>query len=57
MILGNEIIYQIFVRNYSEEGTFQAVQKDLPRLKELGVDIIYLMPIHEIGIKNRKGIK
>ena len=55
MILGNEIIYQIFVRNYSEEGTFQAVQKDLPRLKELGVDIIYLMPIHEIGVKNRKG--
>ena len=55
MIKGNEIIYQIFVRNYSEEGTFQAVQKDLPRLKELGVDIIYLMPIHEIGIKNRKG--
>lgn len=52
---GNEIIYQIFVRNYSEEGTFHAVQKDLPRLKELGVDIIYLMPIHEIGVKNRKG--
>ena len=55
MIKGSEIIYQIFVRNYSEEGTFEAVQKDLPRLKELGVDIIYLMPIHEIGIKNRKG--
>ena len=55
MIKGNEIIYQISVRNYSQEGTFQAVQKDLPRLKELGVDIIYLMPIHEIGIKNRKG--
>ena len=55
MIKGNEIIYQIFVRNYSQEGTFQAVQHDLPRLKELGIDIIYLMPIHEIGIKNRKG--
>ena len=55
MVKGNEIIYQIFVRNYSQEGTFQAVQQDLPRLKELGVDIIYLMPIHEIGIKNRKG--
>ena len=48
MVKGNEIIYQIFVRNYSQEGTFQAVQQDLPRLKELGVDIIYLMPIHEI---------
>lgn len=55
MVKGNEIIYQIFVRNYSQEGTFQAVQQDLNRLKELGVDIIYLMPIHEIGIKNRKG--
>ena len=55
MIKGNEIIYQIFVRNYSLEGTFQAVINDLPRLKELGVDIIYLMPIHESGIKNRKG--
>lgn len=55
MVKGNEIIYQIFVRNYSQEGTFQAVQQDLDRLKELGVDIIYLMPIHEIGIKNRKG--
>ena len=55
MIKGNEIIYQIFVRNYSQEGTFQAVQQDLDRLKELGVNIIYLMPIHEIGIKNRKG--
>ena len=55
MIRGNEIIYQIFVRNYSEEGTFQAVQIDLPRLKRLGVDIIYLMPIHKIGVKNRKG--
>lgn len=55
MMKGNEIIYQIFVRNYSQEGTFQAVQQDLDRLKELGVDIIYLMPIHEIGIKNRKG--
>ena len=56
MIKGNEVIYQIFVRNYSQEGTFQVVQQDLPRLKELGVDIIYLMPIHEIGVKNRKGI-
>lgn len=51
----NEVIYQIFVRNYSKEGTFLAIQKDLDRIKRLGVDIIYLMPIHEIGVKNRKG--
>lgn len=51
----NQVIYQIFVRNYSKEGTFNKVKEDLPRLKDLGIDIIYLTPIHEIGIKNRKG--
>ncbi len=56
MLKGNEVIYQIFVRNYSVEGTFKKVEEDLPRIKELGVDIIYLMPINEIGVKNRKGI-
>ena len=50
-----KIVYQIFVRNYSKEGTFKAVKNDLKRIKFLGVDIIYLMPIHEIGILNRKG--
>lgn len=51
----NSIIYQIFVRNYSKQGTFKKVEKDLPRLRRLGVDIIYLMPIHEIGVVERKG--
>ena len=55
MLKGNEVIYQIFVRNYSVEGTFKKVEDDLPRIKDLGVDIIYLMPINEIGVKNRKG--
>lgn len=55
MLKGNETIYQIFVRNYSKEGTFSAVENDLNRIKELGVDILYLMPINEIGVKNRKG--
>ena len=54
-MLGNEIIYQIFPRNHSKEGTFKAIEKDLPRIQELGVDVIYLMPIHEIGVINRKG--
>jgi glycosidase len=48
-------IYQIYVRNYQEEGTFNAVKKDLKRIKSLGVDIVYLLPIHPIGEKNRKG--
>ena len=55
MLKGNEVIYQIFVRNYSVDGGFKAVEDDLPRIKDLGVDIIYLMPINEIGVKNRKG--
>ena len=55
MKLENQLIYQVFVRNYSKEGTFKEVEKDLPRLKELGVDIIYLLPIHPIGTESRKG--
>lgn len=49
------VIYEINVRQYSEAGTFDAVREDLPRLKELGVDILWLMPIHPIGDVNRKG--
>lgn len=50
-----DVIYQIFVRNYSQEGTFKAVTEDLDRLYDLGITILYLMPIHEIGEANRKG--
>ena len=51
----NSVIYQVFVRNYSQDGTFVYLEKDLKRIKDLGVDIIYLTPINEIGQKNRKG--
>ena len=51
----NQMIYSVFVRNYSEEGTFAAVEKDLDRIRSLGTDIIWLMPIHPTGEKNRKG--
>lgn len=51
----NQVMYSVFVRNYSEEGTFEAVRRDLDRIKALGVDIIWLMPIHPIGEKSRKG--
>ena len=53
--LRNTMIYQVFVRNYSKEGTFKQVEEDLDRIKDLGVDYIYLLPIHEIGEKQRKG--
>ena len=53
--LRNQMMYQIFVRNYSKEGTFAQVKKDLARIKALGADIIWLMPIHPIGRAQRKG--
>ena len=49
------VLYQINTRQFTEEGTFHAAQRELPRLKELGVDILWLMPIHPIGVENRKG--
>ena len=53
--LRNQVMYSIYVRNYSEAGTFRAVERDLDRIKELGVDIIWFMPIHPLGEKARKG--
>jgi glycosidase len=47
-------IYEVNVRQYTPEGTFSAFEKHLPRLKEMGVDIIWFMPITPIGIKGRK---
>ena len=51
----NMIIYEIFVRNHTEEGTFDGIIADLERIKSLGVDFIWLMPIHPIGKVKRKG--
>lgn len=48
-------IYELNTRQFTPEGTFAAAQKQLPRLKDLGIDIVWLMPIHPIGEKNRKG--
>ena len=53
--LRNKLMYQVFVRNYTEEGTFDGVRRDLDRIRDLGVDIVYLLPIHPIGEKCRKG--
>lgn len=51
----NQVMYSVFVRNHTAEGTFEGVRRDLKRIKKLGVDIIWLMPIHPIGEVNRKG--
>ena len=53
--LRNKIIYSVYLRNHTEEGTFRALIPDLPRIKDLGTDIIWLMPIHPIGEKGKKG--
>lgn len=53
--LRNSVIYSIYVRNHSKEGSFKAVVNDLDRIKDLGVDFIWLMPIHQIGKENKKG--
>lgn len=51
----NATIYELNIRQFSKEGTFQAVKKQLSRLKKMGIDIIWLMPIHPIGEVHRKG--
>ena len=51
----NASLYEINLRQFTPQGTFAAAQAQLPRLKALGVDILWLMPIHPIGEKNRKG--
>lgn len=51
----NANIYEVNIRQYTKEGTFTAFATHLPRLKKMGVDILWIMPIHPIGVKNRKG--
>ncbi len=53
--LQHAVIYEVFVRNHTPEGTFAALERDLGRIRGLGVDVIWLMPIHPIGEKGRKG--
>lgn len=51
----NATIYEVNVRQFTKEGTFKALAKQLPRLQKMGVGILWLMPIHPIGEMNRKG--
>lgn len=48
-------IYSVNLRQYSGEGTFKAFSIQLPRLKNMGVEILWFMPIYPIGVANRKG--
>jgi len=51
----NASLYEINIRQYTPEGTFEAFGRHLPRLKELGVDVLWFMPVTPISEKNRKG--
>lgn len=51
----NATIYEVNIRQFSEAGTFKAFEQTLPELSDLGVNILWLMPIHPIGEVNRKG--
>ena len=53
--LRGDVIYSIYVRNHTPEGTFRAIIPDLDRIRALGTDIIWFMPIHPIGVQGKKG--
>jgi len=51
----NATLYELNIRQFSDEGSFKAIEQQLPRLKKMGIDIIWLMPVHPIGETHRKG--
>lgn len=51
----DSVVYEVNIRQFSPEGTFKAVEAQLPRLKDLGVDVLWLMPMYQIGEVERKG--
>ena len=51
----NAVIYEANIRQFTPEGTFKAFMEHMPELEDLGVRIIWLMPVQPIGEKNRKG--
>ncbi len=53
--LQKQVVYSIYVRAHTGEGTFRAIVPDLDRIRALGADWIWFMPIHPIGVKGKKG--
>ncbi|MBR6347151.1 MAG: alpha-amylase [Bacteroidales bacterium] len=51
----DSVVYEVNIRQFTPEGTFKAFEGQLPRLKELGVDVLWLMPMYKIGVEGRKG--
>jgi len=53
--LQSQVIYSVYLRSHTPEGTFRALIPDLDRIRALGTDIIWLLPIHPIGVQGKKG--
>ena len=53
--ISDGVVYEVNIRQYSKEGTFDGFRKDIPKLKALGVKVLWLMPIHPISKEKRKG--
>ena len=53
--LQTQVIYSVYVRAHTPEGTFRAIIPDLDRIRSFGTDIIWFMPIHPIGVEGKKG--
>jgi cyclomaltodextrinase len=51
----NAILYEVYLRSFSQEGTFKALAAKVPELRKLGVTVLWLMPIHPVGKVHRKG--
>ncbi len=50
----NMVLYEVNLRQYTDSGTLKAFEKHLPRLKALGINVLWFMPVYPIGIENRK---
>jgi alpha-amylase len=48
-------IYEVNLRQYTQEGTFKAFEKEMPRLKNMGVKTLWFMPVTPIAQLNKKG--
>jgi hypothetical protein len=55
MRLASLVFYELFVRSHGPNGTFAEIEADLLRIRQMGVDVILLMPVHSIGVEGRKG--
>ncbi|HEX6588305.1 MAG TPA: alpha-amylase family glycosyl hydrolase [Longimicrobiales bacterium] len=53
--IGSSAIYEVFVRDFSPSGDFRGVIDGLDRIEATGSNVVWLMPIHPVGVANRKG--